>query len=44
MKIKSLKKIDYKPVKHLFIDDLGSTIIIADVNGSGKTRVQAKQD
>lgn len=40
MKIKSLKITDYKPIKNLGIDNLGSTIIIAGANGSGKTRLK----
>ncbi len=38
MKIKSLKVTDYKPIKHLSIENLGNTVIIAGANGSGKTR------
>jgi len=40
MKIKSLKITDYKPIKNLGIDNLGSTVIIAGANGSGKTRLK----
>lgn len=32
--------IDYKPIKHLSISKLGSTIVIAGANVSGKTRLK----
>lgn len=40
MKIVSLKLLDYSPIKHLHLEDLGSTVIIAGANGSGKTRLK----
>ena len=40
MKIHSLEIIDYNPIKHLKIENLGNTIIIAGANGSGKTRLK----
>jgi ABC-type cobalamin/Fe3+-siderophores transport system ATPase subunit len=40
MKIISLEVIDYHPIKHLKFDNLGSTVIIAGANGSGKTRLK----
>lgn len=40
MKITSLTITDYKPIKHLSIENLGDTVIIAGANGSGKTRLK----
>lgn len=40
MKIQSIKVDDYPPIKHLELKDLGSTVIIAGANGSGKTRLK----
>lgn len=40
MKIKALEIDDYKPIKHLELSDLGSIVIIAGANGSGKTRLK----
>ena len=40
MKIQSIRLADYSPIKLLEIDDLGSTVIIAGANGSGKTRLK----
>lgn len=38
MKIESISAIDLPPIKHLDVDNLGTMIIIAGANGSGKTR------
>lgn len=40
MRIKSLTLRGYSPINHFHIDGLGSTIIIAGANGSGKTRLK----
>ena len=40
MKITSLEISDYPPIKNLKIDSLGSVVIIAGTNGSGKTRLK----
>ncbi len=40
MKIHSLEIIDYPPIQHLKLVNLGSTVIIAGANGSGKTRLK----
>lgn len=40
MKIVSLEITDYHPIKHLKLENLGNTIIIAGANGSGKTRLK----
>jgi ABC-type cobalamin/Fe3+-siderophores transport system ATPase subunit len=40
MKIESIDLTDYKPIKRLSISHLGSTIVIAGANGSGKTRLK----
>jgi predicted ATPase len=40
MKIQSLEINDYQPIKHLKLENLGNTIIIAGANGSGKTRLK----
>lgn len=40
MKIESIDLVDYKPIKRLKISNLGSTIVIAGANGSGKTRLK----
>lgn len=40
MKILSLEISDFHPIKHLKLDNLGSTVIIAGANGSGKTRLK----
>jgi predicted ATPase len=40
MKIQSIEINDYQPIKHLKLENLGNTIIIAGANGSGKTRLK----
>src|SRR5690349_3829253 len=40
MKIISLEVNDYHPIKHLKLDNLGNTVIIAGANGAGKTRLK----
>lgn len=40
MKILSIEINDFNPIKHLRLDNLGSTVIIAGANGSGKTRLK----
>lgn len=40
MKIESFTLTDYKPIKRLHIERLGSTVVIAGANGSGKTRLK----
>src|SRR3989344_843947 len=35
-----MELIDYMPIKHLSISNLGNTIVIAGANGSGKTRLK----
>ncbi len=40
MKIKSIKLTDYPPIGNFEVTDLGSTIVIAGANGSGKTRIK----
>lgn len=40
MRIKSLSLSDYPPIKHLEMDSLGNTVVIAGANGSGKTRLK----
>ncbi|MDY6892318.1 MAG: ATP-binding protein [Chloroflexota bacterium] len=40
MKIRSMELVDFSPIKHLQIDDMGDTIVIAGANGSGKTRLK----
>lgn len=40
MRIKSFLLEDYPPIKKLEVDDLGSTVVIAGANGSGKTRLK----
>jgi predicted ATPase len=40
LKIESIDLTDYKPIKRLKITNLGSTIVIAGANGSGKTRLK----
>ena len=35
-----MELIDYKPIKHINISNLGNTIVIAGANGSGKTRLK----
>ena len=40
MRIESMELIDYMPIKHLSISNLGNTIVIAGANGSGKTRLK----
>lgn len=40
MKIKNLKLVDFKPIKNIELNDLGSTVIIAGANGAGKTRLK----
>jgi len=43
MKILSIEITDFNPIKHLKLENLGNTVIIAGANGSGKTRLkQAK--
>lgn len=39
MKISSLRLVDFSPIKHFALEGLGSTVIIAGANGSGKTRL-----
>ncbi len=40
MKITTLEITDYSPIKNLKIENLGDVVIIAGVNGSGKTRLK----
>lgn len=40
MKILSLEISDFPPIKHLKLENLGSTVIIAGANGAGKTRLK----
>ena len=40
MKIESIRLIDFKPIKNLNLCNLGSTVVIAGANGSGKTRLK----
>lgn len=40
MKIKNLKLVNFKPIKNIELNDLGSTVIIAGANGAGKTRLK----
>lgn len=40
MKIQSLEINNYHPIKHLKLENLGNTVIIAGANGSGKTRLK----
>jgi ABC-type cobalamin/Fe3+-siderophores transport system ATPase subunit len=40
MKILTLEIKDFNPIKYLRLDNLGSTVIIAGANGSGKTRLK----
>lgn len=40
MKIASLEIENYPPIKHIKIEDLGNTVIIAGANGAGKTRLK----
>jgi AAA15 family ATPase/GTPase len=40
MKIQSLEIDNFPPIKHLILENLGNTIIIAGANGSGKTRLK----
>lgn len=40
MKIESMGLVDYKPIKNLSLSKLGSTVVIAGANGSGKTRLK----
>ena len=40
MKIESLELTDFKPIVRLQIQHLGSTVVIAGANGSGKTRLK----
>jgi AAA15 family ATPase/GTPase len=40
MKIASLKLVNFPPLKEFEIRDLGSIVIIAGANGSGKTRIK----
>lgn len=40
MKIESMALSDYKPIKKLTITEMGSTVVIAGANGSGKTRLK----
>lgn len=40
MKILSIEINDFHPIKNLKLDNLGSTVIIAGANGSGKTRLK----
>src|SRR6218665_191569 len=41
MKINSLEIKDFHPIKNLKLENLGSTVIIAGANGSGKTRLKS---
>lgn len=40
MKIESLEIANFPPIKHLKLENLGQTIIIAGANGAGKTRLK----
>ena len=40
MKLEALEIKDYPPIKSLKIDDLGSMVVIAGANGSGKSRLK----
>ena len=40
MKIESMGLVDFKPIKNLSLCNLGSTVVIAGANGSGKTRLK----
>lgn len=40
MKIESMGLIDFKPIRNLRLCNLGSTVVIAGANGSGKTRLK----
>ena len=40
MKIESMELVDFKPIRNLSISNLGSTVVIAGANGSGKTRLK----
>ena len=40
MKIEAMELNDFSPIKYLRIEKLGSTVIIAGANGSGKTRLK----
>ena len=40
MRIEAIELNDYSPIKHLRIEKLGNTVIIAGANGSGKTRLK----
>lgn len=40
MRIESMGLIDYKPIKNLSLSKLGSTVVIAGANGSGKSRLK----
>jgi predicted ATPase len=35
-----MELVEFKPIKHLNISELGSTVVIAGANGSGKTRLK----
>ncbi|MGZ8171877.1 MULTISPECIES: AAA family ATPase [Methylobacter] len=40
MKIESMELIDFMPIKNISLSKLGSTVVIAGANGSGKTRLK----
>ena len=40
MKIESFELTDFKPIVRLQVQRLGSTVVIAGANGSGKTRLK----
>lgn len=40
LKIESMGLVDYKPIKNLSLSKLGSTVVIAGANGSGKSRLK----
>ena len=40
MKIESFDLTDFKPIVRLQVQNLGSTVVIAGANGSGKTRLK----
>jgi hypothetical protein len=40
MKIESFSLVDFSPIRNLSLSNLGSTVVIAGANGSGKTRLK----
>lgn len=40
MKINTIEILDFKPIKHIKLENLGEIVIIAGANGSGKTRMK----